>query len=971
MFDGHPNENLLYVDLQREMRQSFIEYSMSVIVARALPDVRDGLKPVHRRILYTKFEKGLTHDKPYHKCADTVGNVLGSYHPHGDASVYDALVRLAQPFSLRYPLVDGHGNFGSIDGDPPAAYRYTESRLARITGTLLTDINKDTVDYGPNYDDRLTEPLVLPAAFPNLLVNGSVGIAVGMATNIPPHNMGEAIDACLHLMREPNCGDDALINILNAPDFPTGGIIMGRAGIFAAYKTGRGKITLRGRAEIEYGNKPRIVISEIPYMVKKSDIHIQIDELRTSKKVEGISVVRDESDRTGMRLVVELKAGVNADLVFNHICGYTQFQVTVGLIMLALVDGVPRVLTLRQILEQFVSFRDEVVTRRTKFDLNKALARAHILQGLMLAVDNIDEVIRILRASRDVVEGKAALRERFSDFDLANLLTRAMDAACENSGAVRDAMKLATATALSSSASAGLSASAGSSAGVFADVENGLTEEQAESIVQMRFGQLTGLERDKIAAELAALMAKIAEYRVILGSHDRRVEIITEELLDIKKRYSDPRRTTVEDVDGEVIIEDLIPRSDIIVTLTDIGYIKRQDALEFTAQSRGGRGVSGMKQRDEDFVTDMLVSNTHHNILFMSDLGHMFALKGYDLPSGGRGSRGAMLSGMLKLSDGENISVMMSSEDFGVDKYLVCVTKNGFVKRTRLSEFSKIRKGAALKSMGVDENDTIVTAFIVHDDMHILIATREGKAIRFPVSRVRASGRTAHGVRGIRLVGGDYVVGASGIPCDTAATATADTAVGDNADNAGTATADNATATTATSATATSATATTSAAAASATATSTDNCNISLLTVTDKGIGKRTAVSEYPAKGRGGKGNFNYHPNEKRGHVIGVRVIKDGDDVLMINDKGIIIRFKAEDIRLMGRTAGGVRLMRLVDDGRVVAFARAERDEEAEAEVVDASDVVEVELGEVAEDDDGDDDGEDAPADEVDNGSAG
>ncbi|GHU58991.1 DNA gyrase subunit A [Clostridia bacterium] len=917
MFDGHPNENLLYVDLQREMRQSFIEYSMSVIVARALPDVRDGLKPVHRRILYTKFEKGLTHDKPYHKCADTVGNVLGSYHPHGDASVYDALVRLAQSFSLRYPLVDGHGNFGSIDGDPPAAYRYTESRLARITGTLLADINKDTVDYGANYDDRLTEPLVLPAAFPNLLVNGSVGIAVGMATNIPPHNMGEAIDACLLLMREPTCGDDALIATLNAPDFPTGGIIMGRAGIFAAYKTGRGKITLRGRAEIEYGNKPRIVISEIPYMVKKSDIHIQIDELRTSKKVEGISVVRDESDRTGMRLVVELKAGVNADVVFNHICGYTQFQVTVGLILLALVDGVPRVLTLRQILEQFVSFREEVITRRTRFDLSKALARAHILQGLMLAVDNIDEVIRILRASRDVTEGKAALRERFSDFDLANLLTRAMLSACETSEACRDAMAAATVTA----ASAAVNVRVGGIGSIFSDVPNGLTEEQAESIVQMRFGQLTGLERDKIAVELAGLMAKIAEYRAILASHDRRVEIITEELLDIKKRYSDPRRTTVEDIDGEVIIEDLIPRSDIIVTLTDIGYIKRQDALEFTSQSRGGRGVSGMKQRDEDFVTDMLVSNTHHNILFMSDMGHMFALKGYDLPSGGRGSRGATLAGMLKLEDGENISVMMSSEDYGADKYIVGVTKNGFVKRTRLSEFAKIRKGAPLKSMGVDGGDTIVTAFIADSDMHILIATRAGKAIRFPVNRVRASGRTAHGVRGIRLSGGDYVVGASGIPCDNAA----------DTGNATDGTAD----------------------------------NISLLTVTDKGIGKRTAVGEYPAKGRGGKGNFNYRPNEKRGYVIGVRVIKDGDDVLMINDKGIIIRFKAEDIRLMGRTAGGVRLMRLADDGRVVAFARAERDEEAEAEVVDADDVVEVEPGEVAEDDgddgdSGDDDGDDS-----------
>ena len=629
-------EKLIQVDIEKEMRESFLQYSMAVLVSRALPDVRDGMKPVHRRIIYTMNEADNTSSKPYRKCAYTVGEVLGKYHPHGDASVYDALVRLAQDFSMRYPLIDGHGNFGSVDGDPPAAYRYTEARMAKIASELLKDIKKDTIDWGKNYDDKLDEPTVLPVKFPNLLVNGSVGIAVGMATNIPPHNLNEVCDAIVARMDNPECGIEEILQYIKGPDFPTGGIIMGYSGIRSAYYTGRGKITLRGKAEIvEEGNHSRIIVTEIPYMVNKSKLLETTGQLMRDKRIEGISNLRDESDKDGMRIVYELKRDVNAQVVLNKLYSFTQLQDTVGVIMIALVNGEPKQLTLLEILDNYIAFQKQIITRRTAFDLKKARERAHILQGFLLAIDNIDEVISILRSSKSVQEGKERLMERFKEDDLAKLLQRAMG---EN---YKD---------------------------VHFEHEIGLSEEQADAIVQMRLGQLTGLERDKVISELAEIMEKINDFLDILSSDERVKEIIKEEITAIKEKYGDERRTAIEPVSGEVDIEDLIPEEECVLTYTNIGYIKRQPVDVYNLQKRGGKGVSGMKQREEDFVEDMFISSTHDNILFITNYGNMYKLKCYEVPEGSKQSRGTNIVNLLQLDEGERIAAMMKTSDFAENK---------------------------------------------------------------------------------------------------------------------------------------------------------------------------------------------------------------------------------------------------------------------------------------------------------------
>ena len=698
-------EKLIQVDIEKEMRESFLQYSMAVLVSRALPDVRDGMKPVHRRIIYTMNEADNTSSKPYRKCAYTVGEVLGKYHPHGDASVYDALVRLAQDFSMRYPLIDGHGNFGSVDGDPPAAYRYTEARMAKIASELLKDIKKDTIDWGKNYDDKLDEPTVLPVKFPNLLVNGSVGIAVGMATNIPPHNLNEVCDAIVARMDNPECGIEEILQYIKGPDFPTGGIIMGYSGIRSAYYTGRGKITLRGKAEIvEEGNHSRIIVTEIPYMVNKSKLLETTGQLMRDKRIEGISNLRDESDKDGMRIIYELKRDVNAQVVLNKLYSFTQLQDTVGVIMIALVNGEPKQLTLLEILDNYIAFQKQIITRRTAFDLKKARERAHILQGFLLAIDNIDEVISILRSSKSVQEGKERLMERFKEDDLAKLLQRAMG---EN---YKD---------------------------VHFEHEIGLSEEQADAIVQMRLGQLTGLERDKVISELAEIMEKINDFLDILSSDERVKEIIKEEITAIKEKYGDERRTAIEPISGEVDIEDLIPEEECVLTYTNIGYIKRQPVDVYNLQKRGGKGVSGMKQREEDFVEDMFISSTHDNILFITNYGNMYKMKCYEVPEGSKQSRGTNIVNLLQLDEGERIAAMMKTSDFAENKYFICVTKYGKIKRTPLYDFRNVRKNG-LRAITLAEGDEIAAAHLTEGDSSIIVATHLGMAIHFSEDKIRS-----------------------------------------------------------------------------------------------------------------------------------------------------------------------------------------------------------------------------------------
>lgn len=865
-------EKLYNIDLEDTMKKSFIEYSMAVITSRALPDVRDGFKPVHRRIIYTMNEAGNTSDKPFRKCAYTVGEVLGKYHPHGDASVYDALVRLAQTFSMRYPLIDGHGNFGSIDGDPAAAYRYTEARLARLSNEMTADINKKVVDFQTNYDDKLLEPVVLPSRFPNLLVNGSNGIAVGMATNIPPHNLGEVIDALLLMIDNPEVTIEDILTCIKGPDFPTGGIIMGYSGIRSAYYTGRGKIILRGRAAIEEEKThTRIVVTEIPYMVNKARLLQNIGELVRDKRIDGISLVRDESDRTGMRIVIELKRDANANVVLNKLYTYTQLQDTVGAIMIALVDGQPKTLTLMEMLQYYLNHQMDVVTRRTQFDLQKAKEREHILEGLMLAIDFIDEVIAILRSSKNPTEGKQRLIERFKDVDV-------------------------------------------SQTGLFSVDTYSLSEEQADAIVKMTLGALTGTEKSKVEEELLEKREIIHNMEELLGDRNKMLHLIGEELGTIKKKFADERRTSIEPVSGEVDIEDLIPEEDCVVTFTNLGYIKRQPAEVYNIQKRGGRGVSGMKQRDEDFVDSMFIASSHENILFVTNKGNMFRLKCYQIPEGSKQSRGMNIVNLLQLSEDEKVAAMMTTKDFAEHKFFICITKNGLVKRTKLSEFKNIRKGG-LRAITLVDGDEIAAGFLTEGDCTMIVATRNGAAIRFDETNIRSMGRIARGVRAIKFRGEDYIVGATKI-FDESAT---------------------------------------------------------ILTVTEKGMGRRCAVTSYRLQKRGGMGLKNYPVSDEKGYVVGIRTLGPDDDVILISADGVIIRIRANDLRVMGRPASGVRVMRLADEDRVVTFSRTQHDDSEETEEVEKASDEEIaaslaeEATEVVEPDDGDDSDDDGNDESEDN----
>lgn len=842
------NEKLLNIDLEETMKLSFIEYSMAVITSRALPDVRDGLKPVHRRIIYTMNEAGNTADKPFRKCAYTVGEVLGKYHPHGDASVYDALVRLAQDFSMRYPLIDGHGNFGSVDGDPPAAYRYTEARLAKMSNEMTADINKKVVDFTTNYDDKLQEPVVLPSRFPNLLVNGSNGIAVGMATNIPPHNLGEVIDALLMMIDNRDVSIEELMTCIKGPDFPTGGIIMGYSGIRSAYYTGRGKIILRGRANIvEENSHTRIIVDEIPYMVNKARLLANIGDLVRDKRIEGISSLRDESDRNGMRIVIELKRDANANVVLNKLYSYTQLQDTVGVIMLALVNGEPKVLTLKNMLELYLDHQVDVVTRRTKYDLEKAQERAHILEGFLLAIDFIDEVIAILRSSKSIPEGKERLIERFRNIDV-------------------------------------------SQTGFFEEHTYSLSEAQADAIVQMRLGALTGMEKSKVEDELKEKRELIKEMLELLADNNKLLKVIGDELAVMKKKYGDERRTAIEPVSGEVDIEDLIPEEDCVVTYTNLGYVKRQPAEVYNIQKRGGRGVSGMKQREEDFVENMFIASSHENILYITNKGNMFRMKCYEIPEGSKQSRGMNIVNLLQLSEGERVAAMMTTKDFAENKYFICITKNGMIKRTRLSEYKNVRK-MGLRAVSLNEGDEIAAAFLTEGDCTVLIATRNGMAIRFDENKIRNMGRTARGVKAIKFRDGDYIVGATKIFDETA----------------------------------------------------------TILTVTDKGMGRRAAVGSYRLQNRGGYGLKNYPVSDEKGYICGIKTLGPDDDVILISADGVVIRIRANDLRVMGRPASGVRVMKLGTEDRVASFTRTPHDDEEETVEVDKASDEEIQASLAAE----------------------
>ena len=806
-------------DVKQEIETAFLDYSMSVIVSRALPDVRDGLKPVHRRILYTMHERGNDPQHPYRKSADTVGAVLGSYHPHGDASVYDAMVRLAQDFSLRYPLVDGQGNFGSVDGDPPAAYRYTEARMSKIACEMLTDIEKDTVDWDPNFDETKKEPHVLPSRFPNLLVNGSQGIAVGMATNIPPHNLREVVGGMCALMDDPEIDLAGLMEYVKGPDFPTGGIIMGRSGIRAAYATGRGKITLRGRAEIveKKNGRYEILITEIPYMVNKTRLIESIADLVKDKRIEGISDLNDESSsRTGMKIVVELKKDANPQVVLNQLYRYTQLQDTVGVIMLALDDGVPKIMSLKTVMERYIEFQMEVIRRRTAFDLKKAQEREHILEGLRKAVDIVDEIIATIRACKGgFAEARVAVMERF-DFD----------------------------------------------------------EPQADAIVKLQLGRLAGLEILKIEQELGELREAIADYKDILANDEHVKRIVKTDLTALADKYGDERRTSIEAVSGEVDIEDLIPEETCVFTLTHEGYIKRTALDTYQAQNRGGRGVQGMTQKDDDFTEELFVGSTHDYMLFMTDQGRVYRLKGYQVPEGSRTAKGSHIVNLLQLQEGEKVTLMLqqSAKADEDNTYLTMVTRQGLIKRTPLSQFRNIRK-AGLIALGLNEGDALVWSHLTGGDDEIIVATHDGAAIHFTESGARAMGRTGHGVRVIKLREGDYVIGAG--VCRPGGT---------------------------------------------------------VLTITEEGKGRRSRIDDYRITKRGGLGIRNY----AKGGVAGIKIVDDTDDLILISANGILIRIHASDINVQSRYGSGVRVMRLAEGDKVAMVARVDRDNEAETAKVEA-----------------------------------
>lgn len=809
-------QKIIDVDIDKEMKKSFLEYSMSVIVSRALPDVRDGLKPVHRRILYSQFEDNLTPDRPYKKCATTVGNVLGRYHPHGDASVYDALVRLAQDFSMRYMLVDGHGNFGSVDGDPPAAYRYTEARMSKISTEMLTDIEKDTVNFLPNYDDSRKEPEVLPSRFPNLLVNGSTGIAVGMATNIPPHNLGEVIDAMCCLIDNPDASLDDLMQHIKGPDFPTAGIIMGQSGIRAAYATGRGRITVRARAEIvEEKNRFKIIVTELPYQVNKARLVETIANMVKEKRIEGISNIDDHSDRNGMHIVIDIKREASPQIVLNQLYSYTQMQITFSAIMIAIVNGEPKTLSLKEILKDYVDFQVDVITRRTIFDLKKAEERAHVLEGLKKAIDFIDEVISIIRSSKDQPTAKQRLGERFD-----------------------------------------------------------LDEIQTQAIVSMRLGQLSGLERTKIEDELDQLNIKIADLKDILQNGERLLSIIKEEALAIKKKYNDERRTEIVAVSGEVDIEDLIPEEDCVLTLTEFGYIKRQKSDTYKLQRRGGRGVSGMSRREEDVAKEMFVANSHDHVLFFTNLGRVYKLKCYEIPEGSRTSKGMNINNLLPLSADENVTSMIKVPDIESEQYLVMVTRNGIIKRTELSAFSNARKNGLI-AIDLNEGDELAWVCLTDGNKELMVATRNGMAIRFHETDVRAMGRAARGVKAITLKGDDTVIGMSMLR---------------------------------------------------------DGAYI--LTVSETGYGRLSNVDDYRMQSRGGHGVINYH-TDKYGKVAAIKSVDLDDDIILISNDGIIIRIEASSIRICARPSKGVRVMKVSDESKVVTLSRAPHEEETTEEVTE------------------------------------
>lgn len=842
MSEVYENQKIVPVDLYQEMKSSYIDYAMSVIVGRALPDVRDGLKPVHRRILYAMYEDGLTSDKPYRKSATTVGNVLGRYHPHGDASVYDAMVRMAQSFSLRYPLIDGHGNFGSVDGDPAAAYRYTEARMAKVANYMLSDIKKNTVNFQPNFDEERKEPVVLPSRFPCLLVNGSSGIAVGMATNIPPHNLTEVIDGVCYVIDNPDAGLDEITAIIKGPDFPTGGIIMGRAGMRAAYATGKGKIKVRAKCTIEEMDKGKsqIIVTEIPYMVNKARLVESIANLVKDKRIDGISALRDESSREGMRIVIEVKRDANAQVVLNQLYNYTQMQDTCSMILLALVPSAsnpdkvqPKVLTLREIIDYYIAFQKSVIERRTRFDLAKAQARAHILEGLKVATDsdNIDRIIAIIRASKNEAEAKENLCKEPFFIDQIALL------------GITDGSE---------------------------HFEFHLDDAQAQAIVDMRLGRLSGLEQQKINDEYSELENKIAGFNEILSSDRNILEVVKKEIQEIKNAYGDERKTEIANVADEIDIEDLIEEEDCTYTLTHFGYIKRIPTSAYKAQNRGGRGVNAMKTREEDFTRGLFTASTHDNLLFFTNEGRVYKLKGYQIPEAGRNAKGTNIVNLLELQEGEKVTAMFPIREFTDDKYMVFVTRMGTIKRVVLSDLQNIRK-AGLRALNLNDGDILVDVRLTDGTENILIATHNGKAITFPETEVRAMGRAAVGVRGIRLSDGDYVIGAARA-----------------------------------------------------------RKGAKVLSITENGFGKRTSVEEFTVHHRGGSGINLHNLTEKTGLIAGIAVVDEDNDIMIITDDGVIIRTPVSQISEYGRSSQGVIVMRMNDDVKVISIVRTDHEEQEE-----------------------------------------
>ena len=812
MTDDKNIGHIMPLNIEDELKKSFISYAMAVIVSRALPDVRDGLKPVHRRILYAMNELGVTPDKPFRKSARIVGDVLGKYHPHGDSSVYDAMVRLAQDFSTRYLLVEGQGNFGSVDGDGAAAMRYTEARLSKLSMEMVRDIEKETVDFYPNFDETLMQPAVMPARFPNLLVNGSSGIAVGMATNIPPHNLGEVIDGVVCMLDNPDCTVDDLMQHIKGPDFPTGGVILGRRGIYDAYHEGRGRVIVRAKSEIEEmpGNRHRIVVTEIPYMVNKAKLIEKIAEMVHEKTVDGISDIRDESDRKGMRIVIELKRDTNANVVLNTLYKHTQLQDTFGVIMLALVDGVPKVLSLKQMIHHYIEHQEDVIRRRTKYDLDKAEARSHILEGLLIALDNIDEVIALIRGSRTPQDARDGLMTRF-----------------------------------------------------------GLTERQAQAILDMRLQRLTGLERDKLEAEYAELQKLIAYYRSVLADEQLVFGIIRDEITEIRRKYADERRTEITAMDGEIDMLDLIDEEDMVVTLTHYGYVKRLPKDTYRAQRRGGKGIVGATTREEDFVEQMYVTSTHDPLMFFTNRGRVYQLNCYEIPEAGRTARGTAIINLLQLDPGEKVTAMLPVPAEKVPgHYLVMATKNGIIKRTELSEFTNLRK-SGLIAMVLREDDDLIGVALTDGSGEVLLGTHSGMAIRFPESDMRPMGRNAMGVKSIELDGSDAVVAMSIVEEGAL-----------------------------------------------------------VLSITELGYGKRTELAEYRVQSRGGKGIKAMNLTAKVGQLAGQLLVHDDEDILLITDDGTVIRMPVSDISVLGRNTQGVRLMRVDEGCRVVCVARAEAEEE-------------------------------------------